>query len=44
MILVPEVAMLKNISTDSKNGGPWVMWPDTSYAHLMIPIDSYPAQ
>ncbi len=24
------------------NGGPWIMWPDTPYAHLMIPIDSYP--
>jgi hypothetical protein len=22
------------------NGGPWVMWPGTPYAHLMIPIDS----
>jgi len=43
MILVPDVASLKNVSTDSKNGGPWVMWADTPYAHLMIPIDSYPA-
>jgi len=43
MILVPNVEALKNISTNSKNGGPWVMWPDTPYAHLMIPIDSYPS-
>ena len=20
--------------------GPWVMWPDTPYRHLMIPIDA----
>ena len=44
MVLVPDQASLKNVSTDSKNGGPWVMWAGTPYAHLMIPIDSYPAQ
>ena len=43
MVLVPDVEALKNVSTNSKNGGPWVMWPDTPYAHLMIPIDSYPS-
>jgi len=40
MMLVPDKSMLKNISTDHMNGGPWVMWPETPYAHLMIPIDS----
>jgi len=44
MILVPDVETLKNVSTNSKNGGPWIMWPDTPYAHLMIPIESYPSQ
>lgn len=44
MVLVPDVETLKNLSTDSKNGGPWVMWANTPYAHLMIPIDSYPSQ
>lgn len=44
MVLVPDVDTLKNLSTDSKNGGPWVMWANTPYAHLMIPIDSYPSQ
>ena len=43
MLLVPDVATLKNLSSNSKNGGPWVMWADTPYAHLMIPIDSYPS-
>lgn len=43
MVLVPDRETLKNVPTDSKNGGPWVMWADTPYAHLMIPIDSYPS-
>ncbi len=40
MILIPEQSYLEGVSTDHLNGGPWVMWPDTPYAHLMIPIDS----
>ncbi len=43
MVLMPDVEMLKNLPTDSKNGGPWIMWAGTPYAHLMIPIDSYPS-
>lgn len=42
MILVPDPAQYDNISTDPNNGGPWVMWPDTPYAHIMVPVDSYP--
>jgi hypothetical protein len=42
MMLFPDRAQLKNFPTKSKAGGPWVMWPDTPYAHLMLPIDSYP--
>ena len=42
MILVPNRDALNGISLDPHNGGPWIMWPDTPYAHLMIPIDSYP--
>jgi hypothetical protein len=41
MVLLPDASQLKSFSTDHRNGGPWVMWPDTPYAHLMIPIDSY---
>lgn len=44
MVLVPDQDSLKNIPTDSKNGGPWVMWAGTPYAHIMIPIDSYPTK
>lgn len=40
MILVPDRSVLENMSTDHLNGGPWVMWPDTPYAHIMVPIDS----
>ena len=42
MVLVPDHSMFDNISTDPKNGGPWTMWPNTPYAHIMVPIDSYP--
>ncbi len=42
MILVPNPDALSGISRDPHNGGPWIMWPDTPYIHLMIPIDSYP--
>ena len=41
MMLVPDKNALRNISTDPHNGGPWIMWPDTPYIHLMIPIASY---
>ncbi len=41
MMLVPDKSTLRNISTDPYNGGPWIMWPDTQYAHVMIPIASY---
>ena len=40
MILVPDKKLLKAFSTDHLNGGPWVMWPDTPYAHIMIPLES----
>ncbi len=44
MILVPDADTLKSLPTNPKNGGPWVMWAGTPYAHVMIPIDSYPSQ
>lgn len=40
MLLVPDLSLLEGMSTDHRNGGPWVMWPGTPYAHLMIPIES----
>ena len=38
MIIVPKEA-LKGITTDPSSGGPYVMWKDTDYAHIMIPVD-----
>ncbi len=40
MMLIPDLTLLDGISTDHQNGGQWVMWPDTPYAHLMIPVAS----
>lgn len=38
MILVPDKDMLDEVPTDWQYGGPWIMWKDTPYAHLMIPL------
>ena len=40
MIIVPDKKMLEGITTDHLNGGPWVMWANTPYAHIMIPVES----
>jgi hypothetical protein len=40
MILVPDLKSLQGISTDPRNGGPYVMYPGTPYAHIMAPITS----
>jgi len=37
MIVVPDAAQLVHLPTDPTNGGPWVMWKGTPYAHIMIP-------
>ncbi|MBM5810696.1 MAG: hypothetical protein FJ191_01835 [Gammaproteobacteria bacterium] len=38
MILVPDPGMLEGIPTDPDNGGPYVMWKGTPYAHVMVPV------
>ena len=40
MILIPNVKSLDSYPTEWRDGGPWIMWNDTPYEHLMIPIDS----
>jgi hypothetical protein len=40
MIVVPDVKSLEGISTDPNNGGPYVMFAGTPYAHIMAPISS----
>lgn len=36
MLVVPKAA-LQGVSHDPYNGGPYVMWGDTPYAHIMVP-------
>ena len=38
MIVVPNVQALRGISSDPRNGGPYVMWAGTPYAHVMVPV------
>jgi hypothetical protein len=38
MIIVPDLQALQGLPTDHRNGGPWVMWRDTPYAHIMVPL------
>ena len=40
LMIVAPAEMLKAFPTDPQNGGPYVMWMGTDYAHLMIPIGS----
>lgn len=37
MIVVPK-AMLEGMTDDPRHGGPFVMWKDTPYAHIMVPV------
>jgi hypothetical protein len=37
MMYIPDPAALEGISADANNGGPWVMWKGTPYAHIMMP-------
>jgi hypothetical protein len=38
MVIVPK-DLLEGMTTDPSTGGPYVMWKDTDYAHIMIPVD-----
>ncbi len=40
MIITPDKAMLDVLPTDPANGGPYVMWKGTPYAHIMVPVGS----
>ena len=39
MVIVPR-ELLEGITTDPSGDGPYVMWKDTDYAHIMIPVDN----
>lgn len=40
MVLVSDPSQLEGMSTDPWNGGPYVMWAGTPYAHIMVPVDA----
>lgn len=42
MIIVPDISMFASLPTDPNDGGPWIMWPNTPYAHIMIPLEKAP--
>jgi hypothetical protein len=42
MVIMPDPAQLDALPTDPQNGGPWVMWKGTKYAHIMMPTAPMP--
>lgn len=38
MIVVPDLKTIEGIPDDPTNGGPYIMWNNTPYRHLMVPI------
>lgn len=38
VLITPDTSILEGLPTKMDNGGPWVMWGDTPYAHIMIPV------
>lgn len=42
MVLTPNTSQLDALPTDPHNGGPWVMWKGTKYAHIMVPTMPMP--
>ena len=41
-IVVPDPSPYEGFSTDAHGGGPYVMYPGTPYAHIMVPIAPRP--
>lgn len=42
MVLTPDTRQLDALPTAPNNGGPWVMWKGTPYAHIMVPTMPMP--
>ncbi len=38
MIIVPDPSWLNGLPTDANQGGPWIMWRETLYVHIMVPM------
>jgi hypothetical protein len=43
MILVPDLKTLEGVPSSRENGGPYVMFRGTPYAHVMVPVAQPPA-
>lgn len=43
MIIVPDSKMLEGlpVTPEEAGGGPWVMWRNTEYVHIMAPMPRY---
>lgn len=41
MLIVPR-DLLNGVTDDPSRGGPYVMWKDTPYAHIMVPVGDRP--
>ena len=43
MIIVPDASMLEGlpVTPEEAGGGPWVMWRNTEYVHIMAPMPKY---
>lgn len=41
MIIVPDPNMLNGLPVTPEDGGPWVMWRNTPYVHIMVPMPKY---
>ena len=39
MIIVPDDSVLAGLPVTPETDGPYVMYPDTPYAHIMLPVD-----
>ncbi|RIA45436.1 hypothetical protein [Dichotomicrobium thermohalophilum] len=44
MIIVPDDSILEGLPVTPDTNGPYVMWPGTPYAHIMLPVDQRPEQ
>jgi hypothetical protein len=44
MLIVPDSTLLQGLPTTPDTDGPYVMWPDSPYAHVMWPVDERPQQ
>ena len=44
MIIVPDDAILEDLPIVPDTDGPYVMYDDTPYAHVMLPVDERPEQ